>query len=448
MSGYRTLVPNQDLRHFDDTAIRVVTDYQSYGWVGKVSRRGHAILRAPDGQATTAVAPKGKNSYGGDVAREDLKKWLRAKQRHATPRSDSSFGLTGASESPDPWEPPWVTARYQSGEARLRMRKILAPWWKDAVKADTPPEAILLETETDDDWVVFCKDGESKMIRLVGAGPGTDPAEIEKMKSRLKNFNGEQESTPMTEPGPPTEKKKFPCPEPGCDASYDHRGALNLHSAKHDTQTYPCPLCDRVLPTPAARARHVHSSFHVGDARLPAALEQLGLSPKARPKLLGTVPRTKAGRVIPQGTRKCEYCELTLPITSIGGHHRAHKASGHIKIADGGDGATQTTKAITTPNTPPEAGEALTQAPAKPEVVMVGQARTGAETFTVNGTGHDVAPADLLDQVRMLVNPQMVGEVERLRSRCTTLGQELERVTREKDELQARMDIMKEALNV
>lgn len=447
MSGYRTLVPTQDLKHFDDTAIRVITDYQSYGWIGKVSRRGHAILRAPDGQATTAVAPKGKNNYGGDVAREDLKKWLRSR-KHGKPRSDRAFGLAGATSSRDPWEPPWVGARYQSADARLRMRKILADWWKDAVKADSPPDAILLESEVDDEWVMFCADGPE--IRLVGAGPKTDLGQVEEMRARARNLNGTKENEQMTEPGPPT-TKKYVCLEPGCDRSFDHRGALNLHSKKHDTESYPCPLCDRSLPTVAARARHLHSSFHVGDKRLPTALEQLGLKPKHKPKSLPGAPRTKGGHLIPQGTRGCEYCGQDKPITSIGGHHRAHKALGHIKISDGGDGATQTMKAITTPNTPPKPSQAVTQAPAKAEVVVVGNARPGVVTgseFTVNGTGHELAPADLLDQVRMLVNPQMVGEVERLRSRCTALGQDLERVTAERDELQARMDIMKEAMNV
>jgi predicted RNA binding protein YcfA (HicA-like mRNA interferase family) len=43
---------------FDSYSAELIRDMESDGWSGKISKRGHAILRAPDGVTSCTVAPK------------------------------------------------------------------------------------------------------------------------------------------------------------------------------------------------------------------------------------------------------------------------------------------------------------------------------------------------------------------------------------------------------
>lgn len=53
-------VERRDLRRFDADARKLLLWAQDQGAVIKISRRGHAIVRAPDGQGTASVPPNQK----------------------------------------------------------------------------------------------------------------------------------------------------------------------------------------------------------------------------------------------------------------------------------------------------------------------------------------------------------------------------------------------------
>lgn len=66
----------RDLRAFDDLQRRLVDDFQRAGWRGYVSKRGHVILHAPDGDRTASVSRAGrKRNYTN--GRAELARWLR-----------------------------------------------------------------------------------------------------------------------------------------------------------------------------------------------------------------------------------------------------------------------------------------------------------------------------------------------------------------------------------
>ena len=64
-----------DLTTFDDTMTGIVMEYMDLGWLGKMSKKGHAILRAPDGKDTTSVSRSGGRGGSGTRARADLERW-------------------------------------------------------------------------------------------------------------------------------------------------------------------------------------------------------------------------------------------------------------------------------------------------------------------------------------------------------------------------------------
>jgi hypothetical protein len=433
-----------DLKGFEDDAIALVMEYQLHGWTGRVSANHHVILRSPDGTATAAVQRKFKRNRGGQNARRPLNQWLRKREREREKleHSRNAFGVA-ATEDALPLagsEPPWQIAAKQSYQARLRMHKMTRDWWDGIVAAGSGVMAWYLDERGEDDWILVDAKRQTKEVRVAASGPATDPARVEAIEMlvalALDHFKP-KEKHPMSEAGPQTtetEELPYPCLEPGCGASFKTQGALNLHSTKHDSGEYPCPLCDRVLPTPAARGRHVHSKLHADDPRLPLVVQQMDGNRAVRRRATSDIRRRP-------GTRRCEYCARVFPATSIGGHHRAHKIAGDVKLAE----RSQSPAA-------PVAGQvhadaAATPEPAKPEPLVVQAAPTTLEPVSVNGTGHIAQPTDLLNQVRALVNPELVGDLERLRKECDDLRADLEAVTKERNDLKAWKDMMREAMD-
>jgi hypothetical protein len=425
-----------DLNGFEDDAVQLVMEYQLHGWTGRVSANHHVILRSPDGTATAAVQRKFKRNRGGQNARRPLNQWLQKRERERERKRSNAFGVAPAEDAPPPAgsKPPWQIATKQSYDARLRMQKMTRDWWDGIVAAGSGVMSWHLDEGGEDDWILADAKRESKEVRVVASGPATDPARVagvEMLVALAVDHFKPKEKHPMSEAGPQTtgEQLPYPCLEPGCGASFGTQGALNLHSTKHDKTEYPCPLCDRVMPTPAALGRHVHSKLHADDPRLAHVVRRMDGG--------------KKNRRLP--ARACEYCGKMFPAVSIGGHHRGHKAAGDVKIGHGG-GTTQA-KATTAPETP-VAAQAVTAPPASPEPLVVQALPTAvSEPAAVNGTGHATQPSDLLNQVRALVNPELVGDLERLRKECDELLAELEAVTKERNELKAWKDMMREAMD-
>lgn len=453
-----SILTPKELRQFDHESVALVLEYQNYGWTGWLSANQHVILRAPDGDGTASVARKYRRRRSAEIMRRPLDQWLRRKElERAEQERTDAFGRPASSEGDfvPSKNPPWQLATEQSYDALLRMQKLTRDWWDGVRLAGYGNTVWQLLEQGEDDWALVSGNREDKIIHIVAVGPAASSDDIEKLKANIAKTNQREGIHPMEETGPP--KKKFACEEPGCTSSFDTRGALNLHQQVHVMDPKTCPLCPKQTTTPAAFGRHIRSK-HATDSRLPGILEALGMAPMkdrepVKPiALTGTPPKKstepRAARVYTLPPRPCEYCGLVLAAKSIGGHHRGHVNVGHIKIADGGDAATQTlphgAKAITTPVSPPKAPEAVTEAPTKPEPLPVQAAPMAVEPFVVNGTGKQETPEEVLNLIRTLVNPELVGENERLRAQNNKLTVDLEEMRRDRDDLQALMDMISE----
>lgn len=434
------LDPERDLRGWDEEAVALVMEYQGHGWTSRLSSNNHAILRSPDGKETASIARKHSRNRGGKNARRPLQNWINRRKRERQKR-ESAFGNLNPDH--DVTEPPWRTADRQSYDARMRMRKILGSWWESIDNSGDNLTVSELIEGGEDNWIVVSLKMPENKMSVAGQGRDADPELVEDVQGRIERYNNPKGTRQMQETGPLSDKD-YPCLEPGCGAGYDTQGALNLHSQKHvEGGKIPCPMCEdgRTLPTPAAFGKHVRSKLHRGDPRLPEILESRGLAPLE----VKVTPEPKAKRTSVKMSM-CEYgCGLELSGYQIGGHHRAHLRAGHIKVADGGDGATQilgTAKAITAPA---EASEAVTEAPAKPEPIVVEEVVTYWDPEATNGKRRDVSPEDTLAKVAAIVNPGLIAENRRLNRENARLQEEIEILTTKCDDLQAFKDIIKEA---
>lgn len=77
-------IGKRDLTVFDDEATQLVMEMMDAGWTGRLSQRGHAIMRAPDGQATHSISRDSLRGRSGRNARAIFERW---KLQHAKAQS-------------------------------------------------------------------------------------------------------------------------------------------------------------------------------------------------------------------------------------------------------------------------------------------------------------------------------------------------------------------------
>src|SRR5699024_3883928 len=66
-----------DLTTFDKEATTLVLEAMDYGWLGRISSKNHAILRAPDGQTTISVSRDSLRGRSGRNCRAQFDRWLK-----------------------------------------------------------------------------------------------------------------------------------------------------------------------------------------------------------------------------------------------------------------------------------------------------------------------------------------------------------------------------------
>lgn len=70
-------ITRADLRGFGDLNISLALEAGRFGWTGRVSSKGHLIMRSPDGRATMSLARlEGKRAHRNNLA--DFRRWLRS----------------------------------------------------------------------------------------------------------------------------------------------------------------------------------------------------------------------------------------------------------------------------------------------------------------------------------------------------------------------------------
>lgn len=95
-----TRLQRTDLTTFDKEATTLVLEAMDYGWLGRISSKNHAILRAPDGQTTISVSRDSLRGRSGRNCRAQFDRWLKEHTDPAPTPKDVAEGPV------DPrWEP-------------------------------------------------------------------------------------------------------------------------------------------------------------------------------------------------------------------------------------------------------------------------------------------------------------------------------------------------------
>lgn len=77
MAEYISLT-RADVPGHDDQAKDLIVEMVALGWTGRLSSKGHAIMRSPDGESTSSIARDSKRGRSGRNARADFERWKSA----------------------------------------------------------------------------------------------------------------------------------------------------------------------------------------------------------------------------------------------------------------------------------------------------------------------------------------------------------------------------------
>lgn len=84
MSDYKPL-KSADLKQFDGESTALVMEMVEAGWTGRISQRGHAIMHAPDGEATHSISRDSLRGRSGRNARATFERWMKQRSRELHP---------------------------------------------------------------------------------------------------------------------------------------------------------------------------------------------------------------------------------------------------------------------------------------------------------------------------------------------------------------------------
>ncbi|UDL16051.1 hypothetical protein QEH42_gp167 [Microbacterium phage Pumpernickel] len=83
MSTYGKLTA-KDMRKFDDGARELVLRMVDAGWVGRITKQGHAYMRAPDGEVSATVARDSGRGRSGMNAEARFRRWQEGRDNSNT----------------------------------------------------------------------------------------------------------------------------------------------------------------------------------------------------------------------------------------------------------------------------------------------------------------------------------------------------------------------------
>lgn len=75
-----------DLPGFDNQAVALIESMGDQGWIGRISSKGHAIMRAPD-STSMAIGRESKRGRSGLNAAAEYRRWLKTQQPSGVPGS-------------------------------------------------------------------------------------------------------------------------------------------------------------------------------------------------------------------------------------------------------------------------------------------------------------------------------------------------------------------------
>jgi hypothetical protein len=240
------------LKTFDSDAQRLVFAMQAAGWRGYMSNRGHAIMHAPDGVTTTSISRDSLRGRSGRNAKAKFTRWVREQaEREQAAHAPGSFGVLP--DKPRNMPIPVVTM------AEIKKHPEAAAFIRET--DGTTSKTIVLDDETPRCWAVF--DVRGRFPRLVALGsectervaweglmaqaPALFPAALRWDQDDREQAKGATVAT------------RYACTFEGCDVSFETETQTRAHYMGHFQSAVPCdfPGCDHVSKNAGGHNLHV-----------------------------------------------------------------------------------------------------------------------------------------------------------------------------------------------
>lgn len=237
------VTPDQ-IKHFDHDAIHLVMDYHLAGWRSQMTNQGHVFLKAPDGQETASVTRDSLRGRSGRNAAAPLKRWRRriaaeaeAAEKAKRTAAGAAFGVVDKQRREDDYGhdiPPRVRTAIQE---HPDVKAYLAENGKRKVFYAEAKEILYVGVDlgADKPWERWTFVDRS-INKMIAHGPGYTRAEA------LRELRAEGQLRPATEEELMAEAEGTTCPECGFEAK--NPGSLNMHiKIKHTG--FICPECGK-----------------------------------------------------------------------------------------------------------------------------------------------------------------------------------------------------------
>lgn len=471
------VTPDQ-IKHFDHDAIHLVMDYHLAGWRSQMTNQGHVFLKAPDGQETASVTRDSLRGRSGRNAAAPLKRWRRriaaeaeAAEKAKRTAAGAAFGiedLRTAQHDTHNDLPPRVRAAIKK---HPDVTAYLAENGERKVKFKEAAEILYVGVElgADKPWERWTFVDKS-INKLIAHGPGYTRAEA------LRELRAEGQLRPATEEELMAEAEGTTCPECGFEAK--NAGSLSMHvKIKHTG--FVCPECGE-------------NTGHAGRSLARHRLAEHGVTPAfaekraAQAKRANTCPECGEGFLTPQSlgqhrrnTHDRDVTADTLALAESLGRplHRTdlvehlnlglHTATSTlVRLVNKGllvrsarglyelpsDQPTDGDVTVTSPDVTPERdSESDEDVPMTSyddiDDIEPDDGPDVANVVQVLGALPDGNSAiEMIAQIRAVVTPPLLAQLRAVSAERDRLAHENTLLTKQVEEQQARLDLLKEAL--
>jgi hypothetical protein len=435
-------VSTEEIKHFDDDAKALVTLFHAARWHSYLSGNGHAaFMLAPDGKTTASVTRDSLRGRSGKNAAAKLKRWLRDESKRladAKPKA-GSFGV--------PTDTSGLIDLTQGGEAlpvkimvALQRHPVAGPWLErhmrraggavaefdlgkitlvtDAAKpgrwilADTSRPPMLVATSedvTEDEAMAALRDQAPELFETNDG----EQAMAEVKESTRKIL---EKGAVVADYWTQRSDGLYVCTLCG-DRTFTTQNAVVGHlTLGHRPREYPCSECGQMFTAPAALGHH-RKREHGATVSLTEEKKAAGAVTACR--WCGKGFDTARGRAAHEvGVHKGEEMP-TVTVTQ--GPKREVQVPGDVTVTS-----------------PPVTDEPAAPAPSTGDVLM---------DHLLDVPGGDDAEA-MVAKIRALVSAPLVGEVQRLRAERDQLRADNEILSKQIEESETRMAILREALSI
>ena len=471
------VTPDQ-IKHFDRDAFSLVADYHIAGWRSHLTTQGHVFLKAPDGTETASVSRDSLRGRSGRNAAAPLKRWLRRIDEERREREDAArkgagaaFGIANLAKAQyeDPFHdvPPRVSTQIRDSDEMIAYVTARKERFSKTAK-DPFNETLQIGIDFDKDpalraWTVV----DTAEKRLVAHGPGLTRNEALTMlrtEGKLPPATDEElmaEADGNTCPQCGFEAKRssalqlhikakhtgFVCPECGTNAGFSGRalashrekrhGVIPTHrllmakraeaAAEREPKPEPkarrqqCPTCKIMFDSPQARANHERAAHHKDLSGMLVSM----MRAMDRPVMPVDV---RSGLGIDEGAAKGLLGRMSRKGQLVRVRH------GVYRLPEPGD------VPVTAPDVTSEADDRDVPMTSQ-DVPVTSPPSPPSQDVPAVENAHDMVAA-----IRRIVAAPTEAELEQLRTERDKLLTENRVLGRKVEEMQARMDLMKEAL--